>query len=111
MEERKEIELDYPLKIEKKGGLFKIIDKVYVRKFRVKDLKNFPKKALNGESMDKIDIKEMLPLLAGITEVDGKSLTQDELGEFVVEDLLKIVSALDTTIMGFSNPLDQTGKE
>lgn len=111
VEDKKEVILDYPVRIKKKDGLFKIIEKVYVRKFRVKDLKNFPKKALDGEKIANIDIKDMLPLIAGICEVNDSSLSVDEVGEFVIEDLLKIVSVLDTTILGFSNPLDKTGIE
>lgn len=110
-EDRKEVVLEYPLKFKKKDGLYKIIDKVYVRKFRVKDLKNFPKKALDGENISKVDIKDMLPLIAGICESDGSSLTLDEAGEIVIEDLLKIVSILDTSVLGFSNPLGEIGKE
>jgi hypothetical protein len=109
----KEVKLKYPIKVPKgKDGIFKIIDTVSIRKFKVKDLKKFPKHLLTGQNAEEIgqsDISEMIPLLASVCEIDTKNgmqaLTEEEIGEMVIDDLFEIVKALDTSSLGLSNPL------
>jgi PBP1b-binding outer membrane lipoprotein LpoB len=96
-----EIELEYPIEINKKDGLVKRITKVSIRRIKAKDLKLFPKEMLDAETATKkIDVVKLIPLIASLCD-----LTTDEAGEIdLAGDLTKIVDAIKANMPGESLP-------